>query len=74
MAVVDGPADEVIPEQHGHLEVGLLSRHVRRHGRPERPSPENHHLARGLEDVAAVVAAPGEGAHHAATVPAGGPA
>ena len=44
MAVVDGPADEVIPEQHGHLEVGLLSRHVRRHGRPERPSPENHHL------------------------------
>jgi hypothetical protein len=44
MAVVDGPADEVVPEQHGHLEVGLLSRHVRRHGRPERPSPENHHL------------------------------
>ena len=44
MDVVDGPADEVIPEQHGHLEVGLLSRHVRRHGRPERPSPENHHL------------------------------
>jgi len=44
MDVVDGPADEVIPEQHGHLEVGLLSRHVRRHRRSERPSPENHHL------------------------------
>lgn len=44
MCVVDGPADEVIPEQHGHLEVCLLGRHVSRHGHPEGPSPENHHL------------------------------
>ena len=44
MCVVDGPADEVVPEQHGHLEVGLLGRHMSRHGRPEVPSTENHHL------------------------------
>ena len=110
MCVVDGPADEVVPEQHGHLEVGLLGRHVSRHGRPEGPSPENHHLrnppldfsqsdparkraskskpresylARALEDVAAVAAAPGAGppdqllprdAHRAATVLAAAPA
>lgn len=95
MCVVDGPADVVVPEQHGHLEIGLLGRHVSGHGRPERPAPENHHLkkqrlamqplsirsskgrsdppkpthrgcervylARGLEDVAAVAAAPGAG-------------
>lgn len=117
MAVVDGTADEIVPEQHRHLEAGLLGRHVRRHGRPERPSPKNHHLrkaenrptpsqplqtrscntkevkrpgparepdlARGLEDVAAVAAAPGAGppdqllprdAHRAAAVLARAPA
>jgi len=42
---------------------------------PPRTTTCEAHLAHGtLEDVAAVVAAPGEGAHHAATVPAGGPA
>lgn len=61
MAVVDGSADEIVPEQHGHLEVGLLGRHMRRHRRPERAPTKNHHLARGLEDVAAVAAAPGAG-------------
>lgn len=77
MAVVDGAADEVIPEQHGHLKVGLLGCHLRRHRRSERAPSEDHYLTRGLEDVAAVAATPGarppdellpRDPHHAAPV------
>ena len=61
VAVVDGSADEVVPEQHGDLEVGLLGRHLHRHGRPERAPSEHHHLARRLDHVAPVAPPPGPG-------------
>jgi hypothetical protein len=44
MVVVDGAADKLVTEQHGHLEVGLLGCHLRRHRSPEGAASENHHL------------------------------
>jgi hypothetical protein len=59
MALVDGSADEVVPEQHRYLQVGLLGSHVRRHGGPERPSSKNHHLHITLHRGSSTQSGPG---------------